>query len=104
MILFTVVTNTITNITAHKYSVKASVRRCRLTKLKQKHHSENFVVLLSAPPSTDNGGGDRHPFTSTSTGAVQKPVTLRGVFILVQLNKCVVVYGSVLQMRHTGDG
>ena len=39
----------------------------------------------------------------TSTGAVHKSVTLRYVFILVQLNKCVVC-GSVLQMEHSGDG
>ena len=40
----------------------------------------------------------------TSTGAVHKSVTLSGVFSLVQLNMCVVVCGSVLQRRHSGDG
>ena len=39
----------------------------------------------------------------TSTGAVHKSVT-RCVFMLVQLNKCVVVCGSVLQRGHSGDG
>ena len=40
----------------------------------------------------------------TSTGAVHKSVTCSCVFMLVQLNKCVVVCGSDLQRRHSGDG
>ena len=49
------------------------------------------------------------PFHSASrlptfTGAVHKSVTLRWVFILVQLNKCVVVCDSVLQRGHSGNG
>ena len=36
-------------------------------------------------------------------GASHKPVTLSCVFILVQLNKCVVC-GSVLKKGHSGDG
>ena len=36
----------------------------------------------------------------TSTGAVHNSVTLRWVFILVQLNKC----GSDLQGGHSSDG
>ena len=41
---------------------------------------------------------------ASSTGAVHKSVTLRCVFILVQLNKRVAVCGSVLQRGHNGDG
>ena len=40
----------------------------------------------------------------TSTVAVHKSVTFSCVFMLVQLNKCVVVYGSDLQRGHSGDG
>ena len=42
------------------------------------------------------------PFTST--GAVHKSVTFSYVFMLVQLNKCVVVSGSDLQRGHSGAG
>ena len=38
-----------------------------------------------------------------STGAVHKSVTCSCVFMLVQLNKCVVC-GSNLQREHSGDG
>ena len=40
----------------------------------------------------------------TSPGTVHKSATLRCVFILVQLNKCVVVCDSVLQRGHSVDG
>ena len=40
----------------------------------------------------------------TSTGAVHKSVTFSCVFMLVQLNKCVVVCGSDLQRGHSADG
>ena len=40
----------------------------------------------------------------TSTVADHKFVTFSCVFMLVQLNKCVVVYGSDLQRGHRGDG
>ena len=40
----------------------------------------------------------------TSTGTVNKSVTFWCVFMLVQLNKCVVVCGSDLQRGHIGDG
>ena len=79
--------------------------------------------------STDNGGGVQYPSLRTpadgiphlagirsrwvtgvplhstsrfpsSTGAVHKSVTFSGVFMLVQLNKCVVVCGSGLQRGH----
>ena len=36
--------------------------------------------------------------------AVHKSVTCSCVFMLVQLNKCVVVCGSDLQRGHSGDG
>ena len=39
----------------------------------------------------------------TSTGAVHKSGTCSCVFMLLQLNKCVVC-GSDLQTRHSGDG
>ena len=39
----------------------------------------------------------------TSTGVVHKSVTFSCVFMLVQLNKCVVC-GSALQRRHSGNG
>ena len=39
----------------------------------------------------------------TSTGAVHKFVTVSCVFMLVKLNKCVVVCGSDLQRGHSGD-
>ena len=42
--------------------------------------------------------------SSTSTAAVHKYVTCSCVFMLVQLNKCVVVRGSDLQSGHSGDG
>ena len=52
---------------------------------------------------------DWFPFDSTSrcptsTGDVHKSMTCSCVFMLVQLNKCVVVYGSDLQRGHSGDG
>ena len=37
-------------------------------------------------------------------GAVHKSVTCMCVFMLVQLNKCVVACGSDLQKGHSGDG
>ena len=37
-------------------------------------------------------------------GAVHKSMTFRCVFMLVQLNKCVVVDGSDLQREHSDDG
>ena len=40
----------------------------------------------------------------TSTGAVHKSVTCSCVFMLVQLNKYVVVCGYDLQRGHSGDG
>ena len=40
---------------------------------------------------------------STSTWDFHKPMTVSGVFILMQLNKCGVVYDSVLQRVHSGD-
>ena len=40
----------------------------------------------------------------TSTGAVHNSVTFSCGFMLVQLNKCVVVCGSDLQRGHSGDG
>ena len=42
----------------------------------------------------------------TSTGAIHKSVTVSCVFMLVLLNKCkcIVVCGSDLQRRHSGDG
>ena len=40
----------------------------------------------------------------TSTGDVHNSVTFSCVFMLVQLNKCVVVGGSDLQSEHSGDG
>ena len=43
--------------------------------------------------------GSRIP---NSTGAVHHSMTMRCVLILVQLNKCVVVYGSVLHSGHSG--
>ena len=70
---------------------------------------------MLAPPSADNGGGVQHlslctPLHSTSrfpisTGDVHvhKFVTFRRVFMLVQLNKCVMC-GSDLQRGHSGDG
>ena len=39
----------------------------------------------------------------TSTGAVHQSVSC-SVIMFVQLNKCVVVCGSVLQRGHSGDG
>ena len=39
-----------------------------------------------------------------STGTVYKFVTFSCVFILVQLNKCVVMCGSDLERGHSGDG
>ena len=44
----------------------------------------------------------REPFTNT--GAVHKSVTFRSVFMLVQLNKCIVVCCSDFKRRHSGDG
>ena len=41
---------------------------------------------------------------SVSAGAVHKSVTFNCVFMLVQLNKCLVVCGSDLQRWHSGDG
>ena len=60
------------------------------------------------PPSSRHPGRLVPPLhltskCSTSTGAVQKSVTFRCVFMLVQLNKCVVC-GSDLQRGHSGDG
>ena len=40
----------------------------------------------------------------TSTEAVHKSMTFCDVFMLVQLNKCVVVCGSDLKSGHSGDG
>ena len=40
----------------------------------------------------------------TSTGTVHKSVTFSCGFMLVQLNKCVVICTSDLQMGHNGDG
>ena len=40
----------------------------------------------------------------TSTGAVHKSGTFSCVFMFVQLNKCVVVCGSDLKRRNSGDG
>ena len=75
------------------------------------------MLLLSAPPSTDNGGEIQHPLLGTPADGIpvksaqyrwlagglpsfDKSVTLSCVFILVQLNKCVIVCGSVLQRGH----
>ena len=92
-----------------------------------------FLLLLSAPPLYRNGVGVQQsclrtpahgiphqteirarwltggPLQSTSrcpasTGAVHKSATCSCVFMLVQLNKCVVVCGSDLQTGHSGDG
>ena len=49
------------------------------------------------PPASGSTGGP------TSTGAIHKSVTFRCVFMLVQLNKCVVVSGTDLQRGHSGD-
>ena len=51
-------------------------------------------------------GGPLHSTSRcpTSMGAVHKSVTCSCVFMLVQLNKCVVVCGSDLQRGHIGDG
>ena len=88
------------------------------------------VVVVGPTPPPKNGGGVQQPFLHTpadgiphlagirtrwstggpihstsrcptSTGAVHKSVTFGCVFMLVQLNKCVVVCGSDLQ---SGDG
>ena len=51
-------------------------------------------------------GGPLHSTSrcSTSTEAVHKSMTSSCVSIFAQLNKCVVVCGSVLQRGHSGDG
>ena len=51
-------------------------------------------------------GGPLHSTSRcpSSTGAVHKYVTCSCVFMFVQLNKCVVVCGSILQRGHSGDG
>ena len=88
-------------------------------------------LVLVVGPSTKNGGVVQQPFLSapadgiphltgfrdrwltggplhstrrypTSTGAVHKPVTFSCVFMLVQLNKCVVVCGSDLKRGQSG--
>ena len=50
-------------------------------------------------------GGPIHSTSKcpTSTGAVHKSLPFSYVFMLVQLNKCVVVCGSDLQRGHIGD-
>ena len=75
-------------------------------------------LLLSAPcipadgipPSSQHParwltGGPLHSTSKfpTSTGVVHKSVTFSCVFMLVQLNKCVVVCGSDLQRGNSGD-
>ena len=103
---------------------------CRLCCLQP--YSDVVVVVGPTPPPKNGGGvqqlflrtpanGIPHlagirarwltggPLHSTSrcptcTGAVHKPVTFSCVFMLVQVNKCVIVYGSDLQRWHSGDG
>ena len=83
------------------------------------------MVVVGPTPPLKNNGGVQQPFLYTpadgiplsnwlrgplvdwwppSTGAVHKSVTCSCVSMFAQLNKCVVVYGSVLQRRHSGDG
>ena len=89
------------------------------------------MLLLSAPPLSVEGStmslyahrpmvihhlvgirvhwlnGDPLHSTSklpTSTGTVHKSMTWSRVFILVQLNKCVVMCGSDFLRGHSGDG
>ena len=62
-------------------------------------YSTLITMLLSAPRGPSSVSRLR-----TSTEAVHKSTTLKCVFILVQLNRCVVVCGSVLQRGYSGDG
>ena len=52
------------------------------------------------PPSKRNPG----PLVDWWPPSVHKSVTCSCVVMFVQLNKCIVVCGSVLQRGHSGDG
>ena len=87
---------------------------CLTTPLTSASGGEVQCCCCWAHPSADNGGGVQHPFLRTPAdgippssrhpGAVHKYVTFSCVFMLVQLDKCVVVCGSDLQRGHSGDG
>ena len=61
-----------------------------------------IVVLLTLSCHTAPSGHTAR-MDAKSTRSVHKSVTLRCVFVLVQLNKCVVVCGSLLRRAHSGD-
>ena len=90
------------------------------------------VIVVSPTPPPKNGGGVQQPFLRTPADGIppsnRQPNPLAdwcpppfnqqvphlhgsrpqirdlGVFMFVQLNKCVVVCGSVLQIGYSGDG
>ena len=76
------------------------------------HVFSSFIVVVVGPtPPVKTGGGVQQPFLRTpaygipiSPAYFHKSVTCSCVFMLVQLNKCVIMCGSDLQRGHSGDG